>query len=151
MKRLAITFYVLTLGACAHMFAPKIDDCGVLIATVEEGKFLLESGRTAYVDLGQNKGWLKIALVKKDWDRGSVTVFFSKTAKFSGSQKPYRIYTDELDPCLVDLKEFDVALALTGGTPSASYVEFFWGVESRIFRPKTEELSQSPATSGTHL
>ena len=144
MKMPAIVLQVLMLSSCSRLSVPSIADGGTLVTMTEENKFLLESGRSAFVDLGRKRGWLKISLVKQGWDHGTVTVFFSRTSEFAGDQQPYRIFVDELDPCLIDLKEFDVTIALTAGTKSGSHIELLWGSASRLFRRKSEEPNKAP-------
>jgi hypothetical protein len=125
------------------------DDGAVVVATKED-KFLLESGQIAYVDLGQKKGWLKISLQKTGWDRGSVTLYFSNSGGFEKTQSPYRIYTDEFDPCMIKLDDLAVTLVLTGGTVSASYIELVSGAEAQLFRAKSPTRRQSQRRDLSH-
>ena len=136
MKHFVLFLCCLAVTACALKPAISVKEDGALIAAIKEDKFLLETGENAFVDLGQKKGWLKISLHKTGWNRGSVILYFSKAGDFHKAQAPYRVYTDEFDPCSIKLDDVAVTLVLTGGTVSASYIELVSGAEAQLFRPK---------------
>ena len=136
MKRFVIFLHCVAVTACSHIPAISVKEDGAVVVATKEEKFLLETGENAFVDLGKKKGRLKVSLHKRGWDRGSVTLYFSKAGEFDKAQTPYRIYTDQFDPCTIKLDELAVTLVLTGGTMSASYIELVSGAEAQLLRPK---------------
>ena len=95
-------------------------------------KPLLESGHSAFIEMGAARGWIKISLVKTDFDVGIVNVYISKDKDFKSEMKPFLALRDQLDPCVIDIKEFGVCVLLSGGTAKASYIELIAGTGAEI-------------------
>jgi hypothetical protein len=93
----------------------------------------VQSGTSAYVELAEAKGWLKIDLVKSDWEVGAVSVFFSKDGNFVPDQKPYYVHRGTFDPCILDFPEFEIILLMQGGSETTSYLDCLKGRGTRIY------------------
>ncbi len=110
-------------------------------------KIFLKSGRSAIIELGGSKGWLKISLLKTDWNAGSVIVFYSKTDNFVSGQKTYAHYENQMDFHMLRFDELGVNIVLELGSPNASYLSILQGegtIIRRVESPdgKNEPLSQ---------